>query len=197
MAELERAVDCGAVGSNVLGTQAATDGNLADLPFGRLNTWRVSLAFSQNIYSGGRLGAEAAVAAAGRKSAELTLTSARGQLLFEATQAYYDAALSARLVEIAQATLDQADATLRQVQAGFDAGTQPEFEVLRARVSRDNQTPQLIRQRVNREVALLRLKQILDLPADVRPAARRHASRRDAGATGDRLLHGWRRWRRS
>ena len=66
---------------------------------------------------------------------------------------------------IAQATFEQADATLKQVQAGFDAGTQPEFEVLRARVSRDNQAPVLIRQRLNRELTLLRLKQLLDLPA--------------------------------
>jgi outer membrane protein TolC len=82
------------------------------------------------------------------------------------TQAYFDAALSERLVTIAQASLEQAGATLQQTQAGFDAGTQPEFEVLRARVARDNQSPVVIRQRVNREVALLRLKQLLDLPPD-------------------------------
>jgi outer membrane protein TolC len=69
-------------------------------------------------------------------------------------------------VAIAEATFDQADATLRQVQAGFDAGTQPEFEVLRARVNRDNQMPLVIRQRVNRDVALLRLKQWMNLPPD-------------------------------
>ena len=74
--------------------------------------------------------------------------------------------LSERLVTIAAATLDQAGATLKQTQAGFEAGTQPEFEVLRARVSRDNQSPLLIRQRANREVAFLRLKQLLELPAD-------------------------------
>ena len=87
-------------------------------------------------------------------------------MLFDVTQAYYDAALSGRLVSIAEATFEQADVTLRQVQAGFDAGTQPEFEVLRARVNRDNQVPQIIRQRVNRDVAHLRLKQLLDLPAE-------------------------------
>jgi len=166
VAEIERAIDCGAVGSSVFGGGGSTitgDG-LQDLPFGRTNTWRATLSFSQNLYSGGRNGAQTAVAAAGRTSAGLTLRTTSGQLLFEATQAYFDAALSARLVEIAQATLDQADATLRQVQAGFDAGTQPEFEVLRARVNRDNQSPVLIRQRVDRAVALLRLKQLLDLP---------------------------------
>jgi outer membrane protein TolC len=142
------------------------DGGLEDLPFGRENTWRASLTFSQNVYSGGRIGAQRALARAGRDAAGITLTTSRAQLLFDVTQAYYDAALSERLVAIAEATLDQAGATLKQTQAGFDAGTQPEFEVLRARVTHDNQTPLVIRQRVNRDVALLRLKQLLELPAD-------------------------------
>jgi outer membrane protein len=148
------------------GDSGTDDGGLEDLPFGRANTWRVSLSFSQNVYSGGRLAAQGAVAAAGREAADLGVTTARGQLLFDVTQAYYDAALSDRLVAIAEASFAQAGATLRQTQAGFDAGTQPEFEVLRARVTRDNQSPVVIRQRVNRELALLRLKQLLDLPQD-------------------------------
>jgi outer membrane protein TolC len=142
------------------------ENDFGDLPFGRENTWRVSLTVSQNLYSGGRLGAQARVAAAGRDAASLGISTARGQLLFDVTQAYYDAALSDRLVRIAEATLEQAGATLRQTQAGFDAGTQPEFEVVRARVTRDSQTPLVIRQRANREVALLRLKQLLDVPQD-------------------------------
>lgn len=142
------------------------DSGLEDLPFGRSNTWRISLTLSQNLYSGGRLGAQASVANAGREAASLGVTTARGQLLFEVTQAYYDAALSDSLVRIAEATREQAGATLRQTQAGFDAGTQPEFEVIRARVTRDSQSPLVIRQRANREVALLRLKQMLDLPQD-------------------------------
>jgi outer membrane protein TolC len=168
VAELERAVDCGATGSSLFGgsTGSTADGQegLSNLPFGRVNTWRIGLSFSQSIYSGGRTSAQEAVAIAGRESADLALRNTRGQLLLDASQAYFDAALSDRLVRIAQATVDQADATLKQVQAGFDAGTQPEFEVLRARVNRDNQTPVLIRQLVNREIALLRLKQLLDLP---------------------------------
>lgn len=141
-------------------------GSLEDLPFGRANTWRATLSFAQTLYSGGRLAAQDALVSVGRQGAEQALVGARAQMLFDVTQAYFDAALSGRLVAIAEATFDQADATLRQVQAGFDAGAQPEFEVLRARVSRDNQLPLVIRQRVNRDVALLRLKQLLDLPAD-------------------------------
>jgi outer membrane protein TolC len=161
VAEIERAIDCGAVGSSLFG---GGDDDELDLPFGRKNTWRVNLLFSQSIYSGGRLGAQGDLAAAGRESAELALTAARARLLFEVTQAFYDAALSERLVHIAEATVAQADATVRQVQAGFEAGAQPEFELLRARVTRDNQQPLVIRQRANRDIALLRLKQLLELP---------------------------------
>jgi len=163
VAEIERAIDCGAIGGGFFGS--SSDG-LADLPFGRKNTWRASLSFSQNLYSGGRNGAQIALAAAGHESAELGLTTTRAQLVFEVTQAYYDAVLSDQLVNIAAATLEQAGATLRQVEAGLSAGTQPEFEVLRARVNRDTQQPVLIRQRVNRALAFLRLKRLLDLPAD-------------------------------
>ncbi len=142
------------------------EGEELDLPFGRQNTWRVNLVFSQSLYSGGRLGAQADIASAGREGAELGLTAARARLLFDATQAFFDVALSERLVLIAEATVAQAEATVRQLQAGFDAGAQPEFEVLRARVSRDAQRPVVIRQRANREIALLRLKKLLDLPPD-------------------------------
>jgi outer membrane protein len=146
--------------------QGNADEGIEDLPFGRKNTWRVNLAFSQNLFSGGRIGAQRQMAIAGRETALIGLTTSRAQLLFEVTQAYYDAALSARLVAIAEATVGQATATLQQTEAAFQAGTQPEFEVLRARVSRDTQNPNLIRQRVSREIALLRLKQLLDLPAE-------------------------------
>ena len=165
VAEIERAIDCGAIGSSFFGGSSG-EGEDVDLPFGRENTWRVNLAFSQAIYSGGRLGAQSDIASAGQQSAQLAMTTTRGQLLFDVTRAFYDAALSERLVRIAEATLSQAEATVKQVQAGFEAGAQPEFELLRARVARDNQRPALIRQRTLREIALLRLKQLLDLPPD-------------------------------
>jgi outer membrane protein len=165
VSEIERAIDCGAVGSSFFGGGDGDDEDL-DLPFGRSNTWRVNLAFSQNLYTGGRLRAQGRIAAVGIESAELGLTTTRAQLLFDVTRAFYDVALSEQFVRIAEATLAQADATVAQVQAGFEAGAQPEFELLRARVTRDNQRPVVIRQRANREIAQLRLKQLLDLPED-------------------------------
>ena len=169
VSEIERAIDCGAIGNSFFGGGSSggedEDGTV-DLPFGRENTWRFTLSFSQSVYSGGRFPALDRIAAAGREGAELNVNATRAQLLFDVTQAYYDAALSDRLVQIAEATLYQADATFQQVEASFKAGAQPEFEMLRARVSRDNQRPALIRQRAQRALALLRLKQLLEMPAD-------------------------------
>ena len=160
LAELERAVDCGATGPRTEGELA----NLEDLPFGRKNTWRFNLSFSQNVYSGGRIGAQTAIANASRENAQITLISTRAQLMLDVVRAYYDAALTERLVEIAEATYRQADATFEQTRLSFQAGSQPEFELLRAQVARDNQRPGVIRRRAERDIAMLRLKQLLEIP---------------------------------
>jgi outer membrane protein TolC len=159
LAELERAVDCGATGAPLDATA------FENLPFGRQNTYRVALSFSQNLFSGGRVGAGTALAKAARASADIGLRSAHAQLALDVVQAYYDAALSVRLVEIAQATYQQADATLTQTRLAYEAGSQPEFELLRAQVARDNLRPTVIRSQSQLQIAFLRLKQLLDIPA--------------------------------
>lgn len=132
--------------------------------FGSENTYNLAFSAAQNVFTGGRISGQRQAARASREAAEVGVKSARAQLALDVTRAYYDAQLAARLLEIAEATLAQTDTTLQQTELGFRVGTQPEFEVLRARVTRDNQRPTVIQQRANRELALLRLKQLLDLP---------------------------------
>ena len=136
----------------------------SDLPFGQENAYRFGLSFSQSLFTGGRLRGQNLAAGAGVRSAELGLTSARAQLLLDVTAAYYDAALGDRLVVIAEQTLDQADTTLSQTQLAREVGNQSEFDLLRARVTRDNQRPVVIQRRAERDLAHVRLKQLLNLP---------------------------------
>ena len=136
-----------------------------DLPFGRKNIWRVGLLFSQALYTGGRISALEMMAEAGQSAAGIEVASARARLGLDVVRAYYDAVLSDRLVIIAEAALTQADAAYQQTTLAFKAGTQPEFEQLRAQVERDNQRPILIRRKSDRDLAYLRLKQLLELPA--------------------------------
>ncbi len=138
----------------------------SSLPFGQANQYRLGLSLSQNIFSGGRILAQNAAAAAGRRSADLELTAQRAQIILDVTQAYYDAALADRLVAISDASFGQTENVLRQVQLNRDVGNTSEFELLRAQVTRDNQRPQMIQRRSDREVAYLRLKQLLNIPLE-------------------------------
>ena len=67
---------------------------------------------------------------------------------------------------IAEATLAQAERTADQVAQQRQAGRVAEFDLLRSQVTRDSQRPEVIRRRNARDIAYLRLKQLLDLPLD-------------------------------
>ena len=136
------------------------------LPFGQANNWTLGLNVDQTIFAGGRVIAQTRAAGAGQRIAETSLSSARAQLVLDVTEAYFDAALADQLVAIAASTLEQAETTLRHTQLARQVGNQPEFELLRATVARDNQRPILIQRRADRDIALMRLKQMLNLPLD-------------------------------
>ena len=153
---LESALGCG-VGSNPFGS-------LQNLGFGAANQWNLGLSLQQNVFTGGRVTAQYRAANAGKRSAAIGLTAAKAQLTLDVTQAYYDAQLADRLVTIAAATLSQADTTLAQTKLGRQVGNAAEFDLLRAQVTRDNQVPVLIQRRSDRDIAYVRLKQLLHLP---------------------------------
>lgn len=140
--------------------------SLSSLPFGQANQYNFGLSFSQSLFTGGRVAAQNAAAAAGRRSANIELSAQRAQIILDVAQAYYDAALADRLVAIAGASFTQTEGVLRQVQLNKDVGNVSEFELLRAQVTRDNQRPQLIQRTSDRQVAYLRLKQILNIPLE-------------------------------
>ena len=138
----------------------------SSLPFGQANQYQLGLSISQNVFTGGRVLAQNNAAAAGSRSAALELTAQRAQIILDVTEAYYDAALADRLVAISDASFTQTEGVLRQVQLNKDVGNVSEFELLRAQVTRDNQRPQVIQRRSDREVAYLRLKQLLNIPLE-------------------------------
>ena len=140
--------------------------SFGSLGFGAKNQYNLGLAFSQNLFTGGRVSGQNAVANAGRRSADIELSAQRAQLRLDVTQAYFDAALADRLVALAESSSVQTQNVLRQTQLGRTVGNVSEFELLRAQVSSANQLPIVIQRRSDREVAYLRLKQLLNLPLD-------------------------------
>jgi outer membrane protein TolC len=138
--------------------------SLKSLPFGQENQYNIGLSLSQNIFNGGRVAAQTAAANAGRRSAELELTAQRAQIILDVAQAYYDAALADRLLALSEGSFNQTERVFQQTQLAKNVGTISEFELLRAQVTRDNQRPLVIQRRSDREVAYLRLKQLLNIP---------------------------------
>lgn len=138
----------------------------SSLPFGQANQYQLGLSVSQNLFTGGRISAQNEVAAAARRSANIELTAQRAQNVLDVAQAYYDATLADRLVAITDASFTQTENVLKQVELNKNVGNVSEFELLRAQVTRDNQRPQVIQRRSEREVAYLRLKQLLNIPLE-------------------------------
>jgi outer membrane protein len=132
--------------------------------FGAPNQYQLGLTGSWNLFTGGRITAQNAAAAAGSRSASIELTAQRAQLKLDVAQAYYDAALADRLVDIADSSLVQTEEALRQTTLARQVGNQSEFDLLRARVTRDNQYPPLLQAKTARNLTYLRLKQLLNLP---------------------------------
>ncbi|MDQ3672792.1 MAG: TolC family protein [Gemmatimonadota bacterium] len=138
----------------------------SSLPFGQENQYNFGLSFSQNLFTGGRVNAQNAVANSGRRAAEIDLAAQRAQIRLDVTQAYFDAALADRLVALAESSSVQTENVLRQTQLARNVGNVSEFDLLRAQVSSANQRPIVIQRRSDREVAYLRLKQLLNFPLD-------------------------------
>ena len=158
LAGLEDASRC-ALGSNPFSS-------FGSLGFGAKNQYNLGLSVSQNLFAGGRIQAQNAVANAGRRSAEIELAAQRAQLRLDVTQDYFDAALADRLVALAESSAVQTDNVLKQTQLARTVGNVSEFELLRAQVSAANQRPVVIQRQSDREVAYFRLKQLLNIPLD-------------------------------
>ncbi len=140
----------------------------ANLPFGQANEYQVGFQLTQPLFAGGRIRAQHRAAAAGHRAAEIGLTSAQAQLVLNVAEAYYDAVLADRLYVIAQASLEQTEEALRHTTLARQVGNTSEFDLLRAQVTRDNQRPVVIERRTQRDLAYLRLRQLVGMPGSAR-----------------------------
>jgi outer membrane protein len=132
--------------------------------FSSPNTITLGLTASQPLYLDGRFALASRVAKANEDVAKFGLRTARAQLRYDIASAYFDAVIAEKLVQIADSTLVQTDRTLRQTTLQRQVGTVAEYDLLRSRVARDAQRPLLIQAQQNRDIASLRLKQLLNIP---------------------------------
>lgn len=134
--------------------------------FNQPNTYNVNANLSQAIFQGGRVMAASRGAGRVRRAARLTAAETRSQITIDVQRAYLQALFSDRLVGIQRQNFSLASDRLTQVQALEGGGRAARYDVLRARVERANIEPLLLSAENEREIALLDLKRLLNLPVD-------------------------------
>jgi outer membrane protein TolC len=141
-------------------------GGISQLPFAASHAWRAGIDVNQSIWDGGRTSSSVALAHGSERAAELDERTRRAQAVLDVTDAYFGAELAAEVAAIAEASLGLAEQTVEQTRLGMSQGTAPEFDVVRAEVTRDNQRTQLVRARSARDLALVRLRRMLGVSLD-------------------------------
>jgi HAE1 family hydrophobic/amphiphilic exporter-1 len=148
----------GSFGRSWDGTYAALTGGL--FPSGQ-TTQSAGLNLSQSLFTWGKVGAAVRAAKDGIAAAEDQLDHYRQAAIRDVTEAFHDVLLARKLEEIAKETLDQRERQLAEAEKKHVLGTVTDYDVLAARVARDNQRPEVIRTASGVLLGLDRLRLVL------------------------------------
>jgi outer membrane protein TolC len=139
----------------------------ASTPFGRENAYTAQLVLSQTLYQGGKVGAGLRGARAYERAARANLEETRRDAIYRTTRAYLNAQFAQRLLDIAEQGRALSAEQLRRVELQHRVGNTADYDLLRAQVELANQEPVVIAARNDRDLALLELRRLVNVPADV------------------------------
>jgi outer membrane protein TolC len=132
--------------------------------FAQRNTYTTQANLSQTLFQGGREFAATRAATRVRSAARLSAEETRARVSVDVQRAYLEALLASRLLDIETSNYHLASNRLTQIEQFAGAGRAARYDVLRARVERTNLEPRLIQTRAARELALLELKRLVNVP---------------------------------
>ena len=141
-------------------------GNAVGSVFNQPNTYTANANLSQTLFQGGRLISATRAADDVRRAARFDEREERARVTVLVQRAYLQSLYSARIVELQDNNLLLASTRLTQVELFERAGQAARYDVLRARVERANIEPLAIQARNDRELALLDLRRVLNLPVE-------------------------------
>jgi outer membrane protein len=136
----------------------------ANLPFGRPNTWIATLSVSQTLYAAGQVSIGLDIAERVRALLRNELEEVQAELTRQVRQTYFQAVFADLLVEISEEARELADRQLREVESFREQGVASEFDVLTARVERDNLEPQIVEARNAARLSRQNLRRLVNLP---------------------------------
>jgi outer membrane protein TolC len=134
--------------------------------FGSPNSYFAALTLNQTLFQGGKVGAGIRGAHAYERSARAQLDETRRDVTFRVKQAYLNALYADRIVTITEASQALVNDQLHRVTLNHQVGSSADYDLLRAQVEAANQEPLVIAARNGRDIALLEVRRIVNIPAD-------------------------------
>lgn len=163
-------------------------GNAVGQVFNQPETYAATLNLSQPLFQGGRIRAASRAATSARAASRYDADESRATITMQAQRAYLAALLAERVVAIQSENLALATARVEQVEQLERAGRAARYDVLRARVERANLEPLLIDARNARELAMLEVKQLMNIPVDQPLALATQVDSADAVRAAEAIL---------
>ena len=118
-----------------------------DFTFGTEQAWASHVRVVQSLYEGGRILSALRVATLTKQRSMLTYQTVVADTVLEVELAYYDVLLAQQEIIVQEQSVELLSSELTDTTRRYDAGTVPQFNVLRAQVELANQQPKLIRAR--------------------------------------------------
>ena len=134
--------------------------------FNQPNTYTFNTNLSQTVFQGGRLLAGIRAGNDVRQSAREDEQEQRATVTMQVQRAYLQGLYTARIAELQDSNLTVASNRVAQLEQLQRAGQAARYDVLRVRVERANLEPLVIAARNDRELALLDVKRLLNVPVD-------------------------------
>jgi outer membrane protein len=124
-----------------------------DINFENDQRWSASVRLIQSIYEGGRVRSSLRAARLTREQALLQHQAVIAEALLAVRTAYYDVLLGRQQINVQEASVALLEKELADTRRRLDAGTVPQFNVLRAEVELAGAHPRLIRSRNSYRIA--------------------------------------------
>ena len=134
--------------------------------FGQKYTYTTTLNASQVLFQGGRIVAATQAAGAVRSAARLDNAETKARLAVDIQRVYLNASYLAKIADLQVQNLAIAADRATQTEQLFGAGRSSRFDVLRSRVERANLEPLALQAVADRDVALLEVRRLLDIPTE-------------------------------
>src|SRR5271154_2956500 len=143
--------------------------NFPNAPSSPDQNWNAGVQIVQSIYQGGKLLAAVRAAKVTKEQALAQYETTLADTLLSVRLAYYDILLAAEQITVNETSVNLLQKELDDQQHRYDAGTVPNFNVLRAKVSVANARPPLLQALNNYRIAKNNLSNLLgyNLPRDI------------------------------